>query len=79
MVKPYTIWLVLSNAVARGWCLRLIDIQNAFLHGKLSQTVFMQQPQDFVDPLRPNFVCKLNKAIYGLKQAPKAWFSELSS
>ncbi|KAF5470687.1 hypothetical protein F2P56_011184 [Juglans regia] len=79
VVKSSTIRLVLSITVARGWCLRQIDIQNAFLHSKLSETVFMQQPQGFIDPLRPNFVCKLNKAIYGLKQAPRAWFSELSS
>lgn len=39
----------------------------------------MQQPQKFIDLKRPNFVCKLNKAIYGLKQVLRVWFSELSS
>ncbi|RVX23193.1 Retrovirus-related Pol polyprotein from transposon RE1 [Vitis vinifera] len=33
----------------------------------------------FVDPSKPNFVCKLTKALYGLKQAPRAWFTKLSS
>ena len=39
----------------------------------------MTQPPSFVDPSKPNFVCKLTKALYGLKQAPRAWFTKLSS
>lgn len=37
----------------------------------------MRQPQAFVDPDRPNYVCKLRKALYGLKQAPRAWYHQL--
>lgn len=37
----------------------------------------MEQPKGFVDPHRPQFVCKLTKALYGLKQAPRAWFNKL--
>lgn len=43
------------------------------------EEVYMSQPTGFIDPSRPNFVCKLNKAIYGLKQAPRAWFQRLST
>nr|XP_028955049.1 uncharacterized protein LOC114823790 [Malus domestica] len=39
----------------------------------------MAQPPGFVDPSRPNYVCKLRKAIYGLKQAPRAWFQRLNT
>lgn len=39
----------------------------------------MEQPLGFVDPQRPNHVCKLNKALYGLKQAPRSWFHRLST
>uniref|UniRef100_A0A2N9F2C9 Reverse transcriptase Ty1/copia-type domain-containing protein n=1 Tax=Fagus sylvatica TaxID=28930 RepID=A0A2N9F2C9_FAGSY len=56
-----------------------IDIHNAFLHGTLSEDVFMSQPPGFNHPQFPSHVCKLQKAIYGLKQAPRAWFSKLSS
>ena len=39
----------------------------------------MTQPEGFVDPEKPEYVCKLHKALYGLKQAPRAWFEELRS
>ncbi|XP_040996228.1 uncharacterized mitochondrial protein AtMg00810-like [Juglans microcarpa x Juglans regia] len=57
----------------------LNDIQNAFLYGELTDTVFMQYPQGFIDKQYPNYVCKPNKAIYGLKQAPRAWFAQLNA
>lgn len=53
VVKPTTIQLVLSIAVSRGWPLRQLDIENAFLHGSLTDTVFMQQPQGFVSAEHP--------------------------
>ena len=37
----------------------------------------MSQPPGFIDPSFPNHICKLNKAIYGLKQASRAWYDEL--
>jgi hypothetical protein len=78
VVKPATIRLLLSLAVTRGWVIRQIDIQNAFLHGYLHEDVYMHQPPGFVDSKYPNYLCKLDKSLYGLKQAPRAWFSRLS-
>jgi hypothetical protein len=79
VVKPITIRTVLSMALTKGWCLKQIDISNAFLHGVLQETVYMSQPPGFVHPSFPGSVCHLKKAIYGLKQAPRAWYSQLSS
>lgn len=79
VIKPTTIRLILSYAVTCNWVIKQINISNAFLHGFLSETVYMQQPPSFVHPHFPHHVCKLRKALYGLKQAPRARFSRLSS
>ena len=79
VIKPTTVRIVLSIAISSGWSLRQIDIQNAFLHSTLSEEVFMSQPPGYQHPLYPTHVCKLQKAIYELKQAPRAWFSRLST
>ena len=67
VVKAATIRLVLSIAVSRGWSLRQLDVQNAFLHGVLEEEVYMKQPSGFVNAQVPLHVCKLDKALYGLK------------
>ena len=79
VVKIATVRLVLSLAVSRGWCLRQLDVQNSFLHGVLEEEVHMRQPPGFESAKQPHMVCKLDKAINGLKQAPRAWYSKLSS
>lgn len=78
VVRPATIRIVLTLALTYGWSLRQLDVQKAFLHGELLETVYMQQPPGFVDPSNPNHVCLLSKALYCLKQSPRAWFHTLS-
>lgn len=56
-----------------------MDVNNAFLQGKLSENVYMQQPPGFIHSEFPNHVCKLQKAIYGLRQAPRAWHESLKN
>ena len=54
-----------------------MDVSTAFLHGKLAEEIYVQQPEGF-HVGGPNTVCKLHKALYGLKQAPKAWYDTIS-
>lgn len=78
VVKPTTVRMVLSVAISRNWHLRQIDVHNAFLHGLLNEDVYMAQSPGFLHPQYPDHVCKLHKSIYGLCQAPQAWFSSLT-
>jgi hypothetical protein len=67
VVKIATVRIVLSTSVSRGWSLRQLDVKNAFLHGVLEEEVYMKQPPGFESSANPNYVCKLDKALYGLK------------
>ncbi|GKF78870.1 retrovirus-related pol polyprotein from transposon TNT 1-94 [Tanacetum coccineum] len=50
-----------------------MDVKTAFLNGILREEVYVSQPDRIVDPKNPNHVYKLMKALYSLKQAPRAW------
>ncbi|KAJ9566883.1 hypothetical protein OSB04_002849, partial [Centaurea solstitialis] len=50
-----------------------MNVKTAFLNGKLTEDVYMEQPEGFEDPKNPNKVCKLLQSIYGLKQASRSW------
>jgi len=50
-----------------------MDVKSAFLNGMLNEEIYMKQPQGFIAAGQENKVCRLKKAIYGLKQASRAW------
>ncbi|KAL9239098.1 hypothetical protein vseg_013449 [Gypsophila vaccaria] len=79
VVKPVTIRLLLSLALTQGWSIRQLDIKNAFLQGTLHETISMSQPPGFINTVNLTHVCCLKKAIHGLKQAPRAWYTELKT
>ncbi|GJW13649.1 retrovirus-related pol polyprotein from transposon TNT 1-94 [Tanacetum coccineum] len=56
-----------------------MDVKTAFLHGTLKEDVYVCQPEGFIDVDYPSHVYKLKKALYGLNQAPRAWYDELST
>ena len=66
MVQPVIVRIVLTLALSREWQITQLDVNNSFLNDILTEEVYMQQPPRFVQP-GSTLVCKLNKAIYGLK------------
>ncbi|KAH9769131.1 retrovirus-related pol polyprotein from transposon RE1 [Citrus sinensis] len=77
VIKASTVRVILSLAAMQNWMIRQVDVNNAFLNGDLTEDVYIGQPEGFVDEKKSGYVCKLKKALYSLKQAPRAWFDKL--
>jgi hypothetical protein len=69
-----SIHILLDYATHHDFKLYQIDIKNAFLNGPIKEEVYVKQPPDFESEEYPNHVYKLHRALYGIKQAPKAWY-----
>ena len=67
--------ILLSVAVNLKMHVHGMDVKNAFLNSPLEHEVYMQQPEGFVKESKPNYVCLLKKAVYGLKQSPRQWYN----
>ena len=72
-----TVRIICALAVQRNWVIYQLDVKSAFLHGELSEDVFVDQPKGYEEKGNEHKVYKLHKALYGLKQAPRAWFSRI--
>ena len=66
---------VLSLAAMFDWDCENMDVDTAFLNAPISETIFVEQPEGFVEsgPKGEPLVCKMNKSLYGLKQSPRNW------
>ncbi|GKB19140.1 putative ribonuclease H-like domain-containing protein [Tanacetum coccineum] len=69
----------LGSASYMGFTVYQMDVISAFHYGTIEEEVYVHQPPGFVDPAHPNKVYKVIKALYGLHQAPRAWYETLSS
>ncbi|GKC51010.1 retrovirus-related pol polyprotein from transposon TNT 1-94 [Tanacetum coccineum] len=70
--------IFLAYASYMGFTVYHMDVKSAFLNGKISEVVYVEQPHGFESNGFPNHVFKSNKALYGLKQAPRARYESLS-
>ena len=73
VAKIKSIRIMLAIAAFHDYEIWQMDVKTAFLNGKLSEDVYMAQPEGFENAKHPKRVCKLEKAIYGLKQASRSW------
>ncbi|GJT06105.1 putative ribonuclease H-like domain-containing protein [Tanacetum coccineum] len=71
--------LFLAYASYMGFMVYQMDVKSAFLYGQIEEEVYVCQPPGFEDPDHPNKVYKVVKALYGLHQAPRAWYDTLAS
>jgi hypothetical protein len=69
--------ILLGYACAHNIKLYQMDVKSAFLNGYINEEVYVEQPPYFEDHKKPNHVYKLKKALYELKQAPRAWYERL--
>ena len=65
--------MLLALAALEDWHIHQMDVKSAFLNGLLDEEIYMEQPQGFIKTGKEIKVCRLKKAIYGLKQASRAW------
>ncbi|GJV79253.1 reverse transcriptase domain-containing protein [Tanacetum coccineum] len=72
------IGLFVAFASFMGFPVYQMDVKSAFLYGTIGEEVYVYQPLGFVDPAHLNKVYKVIKALYGLHQAPRAWYETLS-
>ncbi|GJY79902.1 retrovirus-related pol polyprotein from transposon TNT 1-94 [Tanacetum coccineum] len=71
--------IFIENAANKNMMIYQMDVKIAFLNGELKEEVYVSQPEGFIDQDNPSHVYKLKKALYGLRQAPRARYHRLSS
>ncbi|GJW40000.1 putative ribonuclease H-like domain-containing protein [Tanacetum coccineum] len=79
MARIEAIRIFLAFASYMGFIVYQMDVKSAFLYGKIDEEVYVSQPLGFVDSKFPRKVYKVVKALYGLHQAPRAWYATLST
>jgi hypothetical protein len=69
--------ILLAFVVSKGFKLYQMDVKSVFLNCVIQEEVFVRQPPGFENPKYPNRMYKLSKALYELKQVPRAWYARL--
>ena len=77
VAKFTTIRCILAIGAAMNLEIHQMDVKTAFLNGDLEEDIYMVQPEGFVQEGKEDYVCKLKKSLYGLKQSPRAWYQKI--
>jgi hypothetical protein len=77
VVRFETVRLMFAVAALEAWYITGVDVKSAFLYGKLDEEIYMRQPEGFIARGQERKVLRLQRAIYGLKQAGLAWWKQL--
>eukprot|EP00253_Pinus_taeda_P035257 PITA_35257 len=70
---------MLALLAQMGWKIHQMDVKSAFLNGKIEEEVYIEQPEGFETFDRESHVCQLKRALYGLKQSPRAWYTRMDN
>jgi hypothetical protein len=73
VARMESVRLLMALAVQESWKLHHMDVKSAFLNGELEEEVYVKQPLGYIKEGEEHKVLKLHKALYGLRQAPRAW------
>ncbi|KAH9801106.1 hypothetical protein KPL71_000900 [Citrus sinensis] len=79
VVRLTTVKVVLAMCATFDLHLEQLDVKTVFLHGELKEEIYMLQPEGFAETGNENLVCRLNKSLYNLKQAPRCWYKRFDS
>ena len=79
VVKWSTILTVFALAAKYGWSLHQLDVITAFLNDTIDEEILMEIPPGFPHSDDESKVCRINRALYGLKQSPRAWYDRITS
>jgi Reverse transcriptase (RNA-dependent DNA polymerase)/gag-polypeptide of LTR copia-type/Integrase core domain/GAG-pre-integrase domain len=79
VAKFCSIRALLALAAYHDLEIHQMDVKTAFLNGDLDVDIYMRQPEGFVIKGKESLVCKLNKSLYGLKQASRAWYQKIDT
>ena len=77
MARLETVRIILALAATEGWKVHHLDVKSTFINGVLHEEVYVTQPDGFVIKGKEHMVYRLKKALYGLRQAPRAWNERL--
>jgi hypothetical protein len=72
-----SIHTIIALTASMGWKLHQMDVKTTFLNGEIEEEVYIKQPEGFMIHNEKSHVCRLKKALYELKQAPRAWYEKM--